>query len=380
MKTYRGLILSAVCILFAVGVTHAQISKPAGESSAKTPNNSPAQNRVLGEVTRIDGAQKRVVLKAENGKEVAVITEDQTLYRRIPPGETTLDKAISITFSDLGVGDRVLARGQMDEKQGALLARVIVVMTKSDITQKREQNRAEWLRRGIVGVVTALNPEKQEITVRVVSRDGESLIVVTPDTNARFRRYAPDSVKFADSKPSSLAEVKVGDQLRALGEKKADGTGYIPEEIVTGTFRTISGTVVAVDATTGEIKINDAVTRKPLTIVVTPDSMLRRLSADVVKLLEQNTSVASKGKSDAPQNSNNRFDLQDKIESSPSISLAEVKAGDAVLVSSTAGDIPSRVTAVLVATGVDKLVKQQTQQPNRRELNLGLGLPSGSLP
>jgi len=66
--------------------------------------------------------------------------------------------------------------------------------------------------------------------------------------DAVVRRYAPDSVKFADAQVSTLAEVKVGDQARARGEKNADGSKMVAEEVLAGTFRTIAATVTTIDS------------------------------------------------------------------------------------------------------------------------------------
>ena len=63
-----------------------------------------------------------------------------------------------------------------------------------------------------------------------------------------IRRYAPDSVKFDDAKPGTLEQIKPGDQLRARGNKSADGNELAAEEIVSGAFRNVAGTVIATDA------------------------------------------------------------------------------------------------------------------------------------
>ena len=44
-----------------------------------------------------------------------------------------------------------------------------------------------------------------------------------------------NSIKFDDAKPSKLADIHPGDQLRARGTKNEDGTEFAAEEIVSGT-------------------------------------------------------------------------------------------------------------------------------------------------
>src|SRR3954453_4574226 len=64
--------------------------------------------RVIGEVKTIDAPAKQLTVKTDAGSEVMVVLSDATTYSRLPPGETTLDKAVTIALTDLGEGDRVL--------------------------------------------------------------------------------------------------------------------------------------------------------------------------------------------------------------------------------------------------------------------------------
>ena len=120
-------------------------------------------------------------------------------------------------------------------------------------------------------------PATKEITLQSRGRGTPQPVVVAADKDAvKFRRYAPDSVKFSDAKDSSFAELNVGDQLRALGEKSADGARLVAEEVVSGTFRTMSGTVSAINPQTNEIKFKDAESQSELTVVLSKDTMARR--------------------------------------------------------------------------------------------------------
>lgn len=319
-----------------------------------------AQNRVLGEVTMIDAPNKQLSLKTTDGKLAVVTLNDSTVYRRVPPGEISLEKAAVISLDGIAAGDRVLVQGKQAE---SFVARTVIVMSKTDIAEKHARDREAWLKRGVSGVITALNPEKKDITLRTSA--GPTAVATEGGT---FRRYSSGSVRFKDAKLSTFAELKVGDQLRALGEKSADGTTYVAQEIVSATFRTIGGRVISVDPATREVKVTDVQTQKPLTVVIKDDSILRRLSSDLVKQLLQNAPGGSQG------------DVQDKVEKSSVITLADLKPGDAIIVSSIVDADPSRITAIVLAAGVEELVKRQTQQPSRAPLNLGLGLPGGSLP
>ena len=68
------------------------------------------------------------------------------------------------------------------------------------------------------------------------------------------RRYAADSVKFDEAQPSSLDQIKRGDQVRARGTRNADGSQLMADEIVSGAFCNIAGTVAAVDSSTNTLR------------------------------------------------------------------------------------------------------------------------------
>ena len=69
-----------------------------------------------------------------------------------------------------------------------------------------------------------------------------------------------------------------GGRRRSKSQGDEDAEIYA-EEIVFGTFKIAGGTVTAIDPATNQIKINDLQTKKPLTIVLKPESVLRRFPA-----------------------------------------------------------------------------------------------------
>ena len=101
------------------------------------------------------------------------------------------------------------------------------------------------------------------------------MVTVTPETS--FKRYAPDSVKFADALPSKLAEISAGDQLRARGAKSEDGLKVAAEDVVFGTFLTKGGTITAVNPESKEITIKELGTGKTLLVKLTADSQLKQM-------------------------------------------------------------------------------------------------------
>ncbi len=351
--------------------------------------------RVIGEVKSIDIAAKQLTVKTDAGSMVTVVLSDATTYSRLPPGETTLDKAVTIALADLGEGDRVYASGKTSDDHKSNTARKLIVMTKGDIAKKNERERLEWRQRGILGVVSAVKPESKEITISTRGPMGTQPVIIPISDKVDMRRYAPDSIKFSDAKPSDFSELKVGDQLRALGDKSTDGTHFTPERVVTGAFRTAGGTVTAIDAATGEIKINDLEKKQPLTIVIKSDSVLRRLPAEFGAMMGRGPGGGGEGGgAGRPANAGGASpngagpgagpgggrNISDMLERLPLSSLSDIKVGDTILVSSTKGADPTRLTAITLVSGNEMLLALITPRPApgaAQSPNPAAGLGSG---
>ncbi|HKG12686.1 MAG TPA: hypothetical protein VKB12_05085, partial [Pyrinomonadaceae bacterium] len=243
-----------------------------------TPAAFQAANNVLGDVVAVDASSKQIFVKTDAGAVVIVSVSDATRILKNPPGESKLDKAVPYTLAQIAAGDRVLVLGKLSDDGKTLAApRAVVVNTKAELTAKQTAERAEWQKRGVVGVVSAVNAEAKEITIQTRTPEGPKPVIINASAPAaKLTRYAPDSIKFADRKPAEIAEIKVGDQLRAKGDKSEDGSRFTPEEVVTGTFKTEVGTVKSVDAAKNEVVIETAQDKKTLTIVVRPDSVLKQ--------------------------------------------------------------------------------------------------------
>lgn len=369
--------------------------------SAQTP---PALKSVIGEVTSIDAAAKQLKLKSDDGTAYTVSLNDTTSFLRVPPGETDIKKAAKIAFADVNVGDRALARGPLDEQSKTVPARTLVIMTKADLAKKHERDQAEWRTRGVTGVVTALNAANKEVTITTRGRDSKT---VTVDASAaNFQRYSPDSVRFADAKPSSFADLLPGDTVRALGDKNEDGTHLKAEELVSGAFETIAATVDSVDPATGEVRIINLQTKKPLVVRTNQNSLLRRLDPQVAAMLARRLRPASEGGPAGSPSGSDRppgppqtgatspggpggpgrggfggpggagGDLQQILERMPPLSLSELKKGDAVIVSSSKATGDSAITAFAFVAGVEPFLAAAPRtagQVNLGSWNLDLG-------
>jgi co-chaperonin GroES (HSP10) len=380
---------------------------------AQTPSPSPtapATVRVVGEVKAIDTAARQIIVRLDSGVLVTVNLNDATQYKRMALGQTSLTTATDVTLADIGPGDRVWARWRTGADQKTVPSAQVVVMSKADVAKKQEEERAQWRRRGVSGIVAALNPETKEITISSRSMMGPAQSVIIPVTDkVMIRRYPPDTIpKYSEARPSKFEELKTGDQLRALGDKSADGTRLTAEEVVFGTFRIAGGTVTEIDAATNQIKITDLQTKKPLTIVLRPESVLRRFPAGGMFGMGPGgprgpgaAGGAAPGQGPAkapppnpapptgqtagpggPQGGGMRpggggMNMADLLERQPVISITDLKVGDTIIMSSLQGSDPNQLTAISLVAGIEPLLAMMAQ---RQQAGGGqAGRPQGDL-
>ncbi len=277
MRALIFAVLALITLSFAGSVSLVSLAQDADPNIAA--------KHAIGEVKTIDAAGKQLTIKTDAGSVVTVSVSDKTTYKKLAPGEKTLTNASDTTFAELAEGDRIMARGTVSDDRKTVPAMMIIVMTKGDLAKKQEAERLEWRRRGILGVITALKPDTKEITINNRTMAGVQSVVIPVSDKTELRRYAPDSIKFGDAKESTFSALKVGDQLRALGDRTEDPLRFNPQKVVTGSFRTVGGVVTAIDQATGEVKINELEKKTPLTIIVKQDSVLRRFPSDLSAMM-----------------------------------------------------------------------------------------------
>jgi hypothetical protein len=337
-KVSLSLVITALCYQIAA------------QAQPAAPN--PARSQVIGQVTSLDAAAHRIVLQDDHGATIAVSVPENTSVLRVPPGETDLKKASKITFTDIGSGDRILAVGAKSDDGKELQARTLVVMSKADIAQKQQREQQDWQTRGTAGTVSAMDAAAKTLTVKA----GQKTLTVQTGDQTEYRRYAPDSVKFSDSIASSFADIKPGDQLRVLGNKQEDGSAVKAERIVSGSFRQIAATVASVRAETGEIRVNDLASKKPVTITVNSASVVKKLPPALATRLSQRYQVNTVANAGPAPTARGREDLGQMLDRLPPFSLADLKPGDAIMVSGSAGSDAGHLTAITLLAGAEPLL------------------------
>jgi hypothetical protein len=368
----RKTLLTIAALIFTASATMAQGAKP---------------SVVTGDVSSVSDG--KIVVNAKDGAIDAIISAT-TAFKRVLPENPSPAAAVASNISEIGVGDKVMVTGVLAADGKSVPARAVYLMTKSDLSQKKAKDTEAWRTRGIAGKVSNVNTQTGQITVDIRNLMGSTSVTVTPKSDAKFIRYAPDSEKFDEAKPSSLGEIKVGDNLRALGDKSADGTAITAETVLTGSFQTVAGTVVSVDAAKNEIVINNLQTKKPVTISLAtattlkrfPEEMAQRMAGmqggapggggvQVVRPVGGGTPPAGgqqvagqTGAGPRPFGGGGRAGggIDEMLDRFPTITAADLKVGDMIAASSTKSDNQDHIRAIKLLAGVEPFIKMAQMQ------------------
>lgn len=328
-----------------------------GQSSSQASPAAGGAVRKVGSILKISGSD--LSLATDQGPTVMVKVQPDARLYRMAPGAKDLKGATTIQVTDLQVGDRALVAGEAEADGVTLDASSVVVMKAQDIAQRKQQELADWQRRGVGGLVQQVDAQTGSITLLV---GGKTVVVsTTPQTN--YKRYAPDSVKWEDASASKLGDIHPGDELRAKGSKNEDGTQLAGEEIVSGSFRNIAGLVTGIDAAQGTLTVQDLATKKPVTVKITADSQMKKLPAPVAQgiamRLKGGAAAATPAAGARPRAGG---DLNQMLGRLPAISLGELTKGDAVMMVSTMGSAVQPPVAITLLGGVEPIL---TAAPNQ---------------
>jgi hypothetical protein len=339
--------------------------------------------RYLGSITAISGDTLTVKTDAGDVHQVEVPTT--AVLKRIAPGEKDLSKAEPLDFSNLAVGDRVLVTLDPNFTGAPSQAARIIAIKQADVTKKQEAENAAW-NQGVHGLVKSVDATTGVIVV--TTRMGPITKDVTVNTTAAtvLKRYAPGSVVFDQAQPAPIGAIRTGDQLWARGTRNADGTAIAADGVVSGSFRSIPGTVISTDATASTVTVKDLSTKKPVTVRISADAQLRQLDSNVATRIAAGLKGnagggggrAAYGGGGGQRAFNQgggagggRMDLETILERAPQIQLAALKKGDAVMIVAT--EDASGLSAVKLLAGVEPLL----EAPEAQDLLSSWSLSSG---
>jgi len=385
-----ALLIAAICLNFSAG-SAAGSQSPQAQAGQQPSSQTPAAARSVGTIKSISG--NAITLTTDTGGDVTVQVQDATKLVRIAPGQKDLKEATPIQLADVQPGDRILVRGKLAEDGKSVLAVSVIAMKKADIAEKQSRDSEEWQRHGFSGLVNSVDAAGGTISVTLPATGEKKSVAVHLSKDTILRRYASDSVKFDDAKPAPLDQINPGDQLRARGTRSADGSELAADEIVSGTFRNIAGTISTLDASAGTIIVLDLVSKKSVTVRITAESQLRKLPAPMAQRIAMRlkglppdaqssapapgtagpaANAAQTAKPSGPPSGGSESggsggmgrpggggpaDLQQTISRMPPATLADLKKGDAVMVVATEGGANGVSTVITLLGGVEPILE-----------------------
>ena len=337
------------------------------------------QARVLGTV---QSAVPTLQVKTDQGQVLEVALTEKATIRKVAPGAKDLSGAQTVSVDDLASGDRVLLRGALNG--AAFSAESIILMSSREIAQKNQAETAEWTKRGISGLVDKVDAAANEITVIVRGPEGPKPAKVTVSEKTDIKRYAKDSVKYSSAQASKLAEVKKGDQLRAMGAKSEDGATVAAERIIYGTFKSAAGVITAINAETKEVTVKDWQNEKPVVVQLSAETTVKKMPAMGGMGMGMGRPPGmgpggpggpagpggppGAGAGRAPGGPGmggmrpGGFDPSQMIERLPAASFADLAVGDTIMIASTPTDKPDRLVAITVVGGAERILAMLTMQ------------------
>jgi hypothetical protein len=339
----------------------------------------------MGTIKSISG--NNIVLTTDSG-DVTVVVQDAAKLVRVEPGQKDLKEAVPIALKELLPGDRILVRGQLGEDGKTVLATAVIAMKKASIAEKQAHEREEW-RQGASGLVSSVDPGANSILITQPGLGDKKTVTIHLSKDTVVRRYAPDSIKFDDTKPAKLEQIKAGDQLRARGTRSPDGSEVTAAEIVAGTFRNIAGTISSIDATANTMTLQDLATKKSVTVRITTDSQVRKLPVPMAQRIaarlrgagadaqapngtgganasapqgQRPTSTQAGGAGEAGSGGPGRGaggggDFQQAFNRMPAAKLADFQKGDAVMIVATEGGANGVPSVITLLGGVEPILQ-----------------------
>ncbi|MGE5055845.1 MAG: DUF5666 domain-containing protein [Acidobacteriota bacterium] len=344
----------------------------------------------IGRIKTINGGT--ITLSPTSGSDIAVTVQPNARILRLTPGEKDLKNATPLQLQDLQVGDTIRVRGAGSEDGKTISALEVIVITSSAVAAVTDQVRQDWQKRGVGGMVDSVDTATATIHISVPRMGAKREVAVQTSKNTLIRRYAADSARPENAKTATIAQIRVGDQLRARGNRNADGSKLDAEEIYVGFFPQFSGIVKSVDANAGTLSVQDLSSKKTVEVRITPESRLHKVPAEIAHAFATSLksmvpqalggaptstgakespmpagSAAGSASPNGPMAQGSRAggmhgagrDLQQIIARLPSGSLQDMnlQKGDAVVILATEGASSSLKTVITLLSGVEPILR-----------------------
>ncbi len=336
---------------------------------------------VIGTVEKIDSGAKTLSLKTDKGETPVIKFDDRTQFILLPAGETDAKKGKRAAAGDVSTGDRVIARMLPDDQTKPAV--FLYFSKQGDLAQLHKKTEEEWANQSVFGTVKSVDPAAKRIVIAARGGFGPPKDVTLDASGpVEYLRFSMDTGKY-EASAAGITPIQVGDQVRLIGQKNADGSEIKLEALQSGTFRSLPVSVKSVDSASNTILATDLSTKKPITIEVKPDTQLKRLDDQTALLMARRlnpTFQAENGRGaragGAPANGgaasgSSGFagrgagagrggrggDPNRILNQQPTIQISDLKVGEPVVV--TGGPTPdmAKLTATSVVAGVEPILR-----------------------
>jgi len=347
-----------------------------------------AVTHYLGAITTISG--NTLTVKTDQGDAHQVQVPSTAQLKRIEPGQTDLSKAETIDFSGLAVGDRVLVNIDPNATGSTPQALRVIAIKQADVAKKQQAETAAWSQ-GVHGLVKSVDPASGVIQLNVRQGAVTRQVTVNTTSSTILKRYAPGSVSFTQAQPAPISAIQAGDQIFVRGTRSADGSSIAADGVVSGSFRSIAGTVISTDAGGSTVTVKDLATKKPVTVRITADAQLRRLDDRMATMIamrlkggqggagasgaggQRSYSQAGGGQRSFGPGGGTGGDLESILERAQPIQLASLQKGEAVMIVATQD--ATGVNAIKLLAGVEPLLEAPEAQDLLASWSLNQGSP-----
>jgi len=389
-----------------VSIAMAAFALLAAYLSVGTLVHAQAAKNLLGSVTAING--DTLTIKPAQGPEQQVQVPSTAALKRIEPGQTDLSKAVPLEFSELAVGDHVLVSIDPTSTGSTAQALRVIAIKLGDVAKAQQAETADWQKRGLGGLIKSVDPASGDIVISNGAGPTAKTVTIHTTKATVLKRYAPASISYNSATVQPFTAIQAGDQMMARGTKSADGTQLSAEEVVTGSFRNIAGTVSSLDASSSTIVVKDLATKKTVTIHIPADAQMKKLPDNMAQMLAtrlkgaaggggrgQGGDAAGGGARGGPgggsggggqgnggpggggQGGGGRgnMDPQQILSRAPAIHITDLQKGDAVMLVSSTGT--SEVTAITLIAGVEPILEAPAGQDLLGSWSMGGGGEGG---
>jgi hypothetical protein len=343
---------------------------------------------LIGTVEKVDAAGKVLAVKPDKADQTAVKFDDKTQFLRIPAGETDTKKATRAAAADVSVGDRVIAR--LREGEDGKPAVFLYFSKQAELAQRKEKTAEEW-KSGVSGLADSVDQAGKKIVITVRGAGPAKSVALDVSSNLLdVTRFSPETGK---NEPSTLASIRPGDQVTVIGQKNADMTAIKVEAITSGFYKTLPVQIKSIDPAAGQIMAMDLASKKPITISVGADSVLKRLDDATAQQLARrlNPTIQAEGRGGRGGRGGGRadaeaapvaipgaapdaaaggrggrgggrpLDLGRVVDQAPVITLADLKPNEPIVVAGAATDDLSKMRALKLISGVDPILRAAPQ-------------------